>query len=60
VSSENANRVPPIQPGPPNGKEAGTGEGSDTALRALIRKRRMAQTPDEPTPPPPPPKQPSV
>jgi hypothetical protein len=31
-----------------------SGEGADTALQALIRKRKMAETPDDPAPQQPP------
>lgn len=44
----------PAVPGTaPDGK-AGSGEGSDTALQALIRKRKQVEKPDHllPTPPP--------
>jgi len=49
MTSEDAKKQPPADapPGQPQ-RERGTGEGADTALEALIRKRRQAGLPDPP------------
>ena len=45
---------PPAAPGPPPGdNSAGSGEGAQTALEALIRKRKLVETPDGSKPLPP-------
>ena len=45
------NGPPPALPPPePPAKENGSGEGADTAMRALIRKRRQVEGPDEAAP----------
>jgi hypothetical protein len=38
---------PPHEPPP---KEKGSGEGADTAMRAMMRKRRQVEGPDEAPP----------
>ena len=46
-------------PSPPPGESTiGSGEGASTALEALIRKRRQAETPDGADAPPQPPARP--
>jgi hypothetical protein len=36
----------PLPPPPPGESTIGSGEGASTALEALIRKRKLAETPD--------------
>jgi hypothetical protein len=42
----------PVAPATPADGLAGSGEGAATALKALIRKRKMGEAPDSPAPPP--------
>ena len=49
--------APPASPAParaPRDNSMGSGEGASTALEALIRKRKQAETPDGSDPPAPP------
>ena len=46
----------PTQPPAPADGTAPSGEGASTALEALIRKRRLAETPDGAEAPPPSPR----
>lgn len=47
---------PPVRaPGTPPAEEPRSGEGAETALKALIRKRKQSQPPEDPELPPAPP-----
>lgn len=56
MSNEERNKPAPAAPLPAGESAVGSGEGANTALEALIRKRRQAETPDpvDPVPPLPP------
>jgi hypothetical protein len=42
----------PVAPAVPGDGLGGSGEGAATALKALIRKRKMGEAPDSPVSPP--------
>jgi hypothetical protein len=47
-NEEDPKKIGPSDGPKPREKEKGTGEGAETALRALIRKRKQVETPDDP------------
>jgi hypothetical protein len=50
---DESHKIPVAPAAPADGnQESGSGEGAATALKALIRKRKMGEAPDSPAPPP--------
>lgn len=50
MSSGDTPRKPPAHPQTPAGSPPGSGEGAQSALAAMIRKRQMRAQQDEPAP----------